>query len=71
MSGVPPLKRDVRPGEVAQEFFGIKQRTTAGATSTTYTLEVRVAANGAGISAVTINTGTEIWTEEKSIAEMT
>ena len=68
MSGVPPLKRDVRPGEVAQEFFGIKQRTTAGAASTTYTLEARVAANGAGIAAVTVNTGTEIWTEEKSIA---
>lgn len=68
MSGVPPLKRDVRPGEVAQEFFGIKQRTTAGAVSTTYTLEARVATNGAGIAIVTVNTGTEMWTEEKSIA---
>lgn len=68
MSGVPPLKRDVRPGEVAQEFFGIKQRTTGGAASTTYAIEARVAANGAGIAVVTVNTGTEIWTEEKSIA---
>ncbi|MGK8235204.1 hypothetical protein ACLGGT_13685 [Roseovarius sp. MS2] len=68
MSGVPPLKRDVRPGEVAQEFVGIKQRTTANEVFTIYTLEARVATNGAGIAAVTINTGTEIWTEEKAIA---
>ena len=68
MSGVPPLKRDVRPGEVAQEFFGIKQRTTADVTSTTYTLEARVATNGSGIASVTVNAGTEMWTEEKSIA---
>ncbi|WP_297772657.1 hypothetical protein [uncultured Roseovarius sp.] len=68
MLGVPSLKREIRPGEVIQEFFGIKQRTTSGATSTTYTLQARVATNGSGIVAVTVNVGTEMWTEEKSIA---
>lgn len=70
MENVPPLKRDVRPGEAAQEFFGLKQRTSPGATSTTYVLQARVAANGAGIAVVTINAGTQMWTEEARIAAL-
>ncbi|WP_439526174.1 hypothetical protein [Roseovarius mucosus] len=68
MSGVPPYKREVRPGDMLQEFFGLKQRTTADAASTTYALQVRAVTNGPGIAEPRIAVGTQMWTEEKRIA---
>ena len=69
MSGVPPYRREVPALDISQEFFSVKQRTTANASATTYELQVRtVVPAGPGVSEPVIMAGTQMWTVEESIA---